>query len=72
MSKDYILKNTQNELHDDSPMPFGKHKGELMQEVPAYYLHWCRHNIDRESPVGRYIQKNLHALSREFPDAIWT
>ena len=27
-------------LDDDDAMPFGKHKGEPMSEVPAQYLLW--------------------------------
>lgn len=27
-------------LNDTDPMPFGKHKGEPMQDVPARYLQW--------------------------------
>ena len=27
-------------LTDTDPMPFGKHKGEPMQDVPASYLRW--------------------------------
>ncbi len=27
-------------LTDDSPMPFGKHRGEKMADVPASYLLW--------------------------------
>jgi uncharacterized protein (DUF3820 family) len=27
-------------LTDDSPMPFGKHKGELLVDIPADYFHW--------------------------------
>ena len=29
-----------DKLEDDSPMPFGKHKGELLEDVPASYLLW--------------------------------
>jgi len=28
------------ELLDTDLMPFGKHKGEMMQDVPATYLHY--------------------------------
>jgi uncharacterized protein (DUF3820 family) len=27
-------------LHDDSPMPFGKHKGQRLGEVPDSYWRW--------------------------------
>jgi uncharacterized protein (DUF3820 family) len=29
-------------LTDLDPMPFGKHKGTIMQEVPASYLAWLK------------------------------
>jgi len=60
-------------LADLDPMPFGKHKGKLMQEVPAPYLHylWTAPDFDADSPVGRYIRENLGALSQEHPDGLW-
>ena len=61
-------------LDDLSPMPFGKHKGTPMQDVPASYFHWLWTEIqhDKSSPVGDYIRRNLNALRKELPDAIWT
>lgn len=61
------------ELDDLSPMPFGKHMGEPMQDVPASYLHWfyTKHGVDKNSQVYKYITKNLHALKQENPDLIW-
>lgn len=34
------------QLEDDSPMPFGKHKGKEMQEVPARWLLDYYHEFD--------------------------
>lgn len=31
--------------HEDVPMPFGKHKGELVADIPDGYLRWL---IDQE------------------------
>jgi len=62
------------ELEDTDKMPFGKHKDEMMQDVPASYLFWLWNNGmsgDRLSPVANYIRKNLSALKQELPDAIW-
>jgi len=59
---------------DTDPMPFGKHAGQPMQDVPASYLHFLWHNglkNDRMSPVADYIRRNLHALKQEYPDGIW-
>jgi hypothetical protein len=62
------------ELADTDPMPFGKHKGTPMQDVPASYLHWLWVNgkqDDLGSPVGNYIFRNLDALKKEHKDGIW-
>lgn len=62
-------------LSDTSPMPFGKHKGKPMQDVPASYLHYLwtsgkRAEVGR-SDVADYIHTNLAALEQEHPDGIW-
>ena len=32
--------NNITELHDDSPMPFGKYRGQRLGEVPDHYWRW--------------------------------
>ena len=62
-------------MNDTDPMPFGKHKGQPIQDVPASYLHWLWANgkkDDKQCPVADYIRRNLHALKQEYPDGIWT
>lgn len=62
-------------LTDTDEMPFGRHKGKLMQEVPASYLHYLWSNgmkCETDSNVADYIRRNLDALKKEFPDGIWT
>lgn len=62
------------ELDELSPMPFGKHKGIQMQDVPASYLHYLWSNgmeHDKVSPVADYIRRNLSALKSEYEDGIW-
>ncbi len=62
-------------LSDTDPMPFGKHKGVPMQDVPASYLHYLWQNgmkEDRQSPVADYIRRSLSALRVEHPDLIWS
>lgn len=59
--------------NDDSKMPFGKHKGELLQDVPASYLHW----LWTQSPLSdiklyNYIHNNRDALKKEYPDGVWS
>ena len=62
------------QLADTDPMPFGKHKGQPMEEVPASYLHWLWSqglDKDRTSSVGDYIRRNLNVLKEEYEDGIW-
>jgi hypothetical protein len=63
------------ELDDSDEMPFGKHKGKRMEDVPASYLHWLWFNgLKQEtdsSQVADYIERNLSALQSENPDLIW-
>lgn len=61
------------QLKDDSPMPFGKHKGEKMEDVPARYLFWLWTNgaENENSQVPDYIRRNLEALKKEYPNGIW-
>jgi len=43
-------------------MPFGKHKGVPMQDVPASYLHYLWQNgvKNEKSAMHDYIQKNIN------------
>lgn len=62
-------------LSDTDPMPFGKFRGQPMQDVPASYLFWLWTNGksgDRFCPVADYIRRNLAALRMEFKDGIWS
>ena len=52
-------------LKDDSPMPFGKHKGTLMANVPADYLIWLYENQKCDLITKLYIQDNLEVLKIE-------
>jgi hypothetical protein len=65
-------------LQDTDRMPWGKYKGNVMQVVPASYLHWLWTN-ERDpmklkakvDPVAAYIERNMAALQQEYPDGIW-
>ncbi len=62
------------ELKDTDKMPFGKYKGEEMQDVPASYLHWLWTNgkdRDPRCPVADYIRRNKDVLAAEHTDGIW-
>lgn len=64
-----------DKLKDTDPMPFGKHKGRPMSDVPARYLHWlwqAGKRFDKECPVAEYIRSNLNGLKLEYKDGIWS
>jgi uncharacterized protein (DUF3820 family) len=52
-------------LTDNSPMPFGKHKGEKMANVPAAYLMWLYDENKCNREVREYIEDNLDVLKEE-------
>ena len=62
-------------LEDTDPMPWGKHKGVPMADVPADYLFWLwtekGKKLNRACEVADYIRRNLAALQQEYPDGIW-
>lgn len=52
-------------LTDNSPMPWGKHKGTKMIDVPADYLLYLHEKSYSNSPVGLYIKNNLEVLQKQ-------
>ncbi len=40
-------------------MPFGKHKGKRLDEVPPNYLLWALDNMDRLSPTLRSAMEDV-------------
>ena len=52
-------------LTDKSIMPFGKHKGVAMANVPAQYLIWLYENDKCNSEVKEYIEDNMDILKKE-------
>ncbi len=52
-------------LTDTSPMPFGKFKGDKMENVPAKYLLWLYNNNKCFGLVKDYIIDNLQVLEQE-------
>jgi uncharacterized protein (DUF3820 family) len=60
-------------LEDRDPMPFGKHRGLAMEDVPASYMFWLWTEGDvehEETPVSQYIRRNLSAYEMEYPDGV--
>lgn len=59
-------------LRDHDPMPFGKHRGTKMQDVPSSYLLWLdgewenHPNTEEEAlAVQAYINENRSVLEQE-------
>lgn len=49
-------------------MPFGKHKGVCVKDVPTEYLLWCKDNWDKIGPtvnVLRYIKEEFMPIYKE-------
>jgi len=52
-------------MTDESPMPFGKYKGEPLEDVPGSYLLWLHSQGLDEGPLKDYIEENMDALDKE-------
>lgn len=50
---------------DDTPMPWGKHKGTPLANVPADYLIWLYENSKAYGKLAFYIKRNWDALKKE-------
>lgn len=42
------------EYDDDSIMPFGKHKGKTLEDVPASYFIWLQGELRNKSRLNQY------------------
>lgn len=56
------------QLQDHDPMPFGKYKGEKMEDVPASYLLWLYDNNKCNTQVKEYIEDCIDVLKLEVKD----
>ena len=62
---------TQKRLEDNDLMPFGKHKGKKMKDVPARYLLWIYDqpwSLQKYPQVDAYIHYNFDVLEKEVED----
>lgn len=50
-------------------MPFGKYRGQDMEDVPAKYLMWLREN-GISGPVREYIDKNINGIKKQIADGL--
>lgn len=54
-----------NVYDDDTIMPFGKHKGEALQDVPDdYFLYLYDNAMISDSKLLRYVEHNLDAIKK--------
>lgn len=57
-------------MSDTDLMPFGMHKGEMMEDVPASWLMWLRDNGSETvrnmyAEVFNYIEENMDVIQKE-------
>lgn len=52
-------------MTDESLMPWDKHKGEKMANVPPSYLLWLLDNNKCGGEVKKYIEENKETLVKE-------
>lgn len=53
-------------MTDTDKMPWGKHVGKPMQEVPASYLLYLHENMkDFKGEVADYIKENLETIKKQ-------
>lgn len=50
---------------DTSLMPFGKHKGQRLMDVPPGYLLWLHDNGLQDGPLKDYIIDNIGVLRHQ-------
>jgi uncharacterized protein (DUF3820 family) len=52
-------------MTDESLMPFGKHKGEKLANIPAGYFLWCYDQSWCKGELKKYITENKDVLQQE-------
>lgn len=50
---------------EDFKMPFGKHIGLKLKEVPADYLLWCYEKVELHGELKAYIEDNLDTIRKK-------
>lgn len=56
-------------MTDNSIMPFGKHQGEKLANVPAKYLLWLYKENKCYGELKKYIEENMDVLKSEVEQA---
>ena len=59
----FLKQNIQGgKLKDDSLMPYGKHKGTKLANVPSEYLRWMYENDKLNDALKEYVDENPEIL----------
>ena len=59
------------QMEDSDLMPFGKHKGDRLDQVPARYLLWLdeQPGFRKRTPtLAEYIRRNRSVLEKEIEE----
>lgn len=59
------------EWNDETPMPWGEHKGEKLEDVPAAYFLWLLEQpwISDWRDLHRYIKKNEDVIRQQVSES---
>jgi uncharacterized protein (DUF3820 family) len=52
-------------MDDNSKMPFGKHQGEKLANVPPEYLLWLYENAKLYGELKEYVEDNMFSIKEE-------
>lgn len=55
-------------MDDNTPMPWGLHKGRKMANVPSSYLKWVYDNNKGDAAVRGYIESNLNVILKDIKE----
>jgi uncharacterized protein (DUF3820 family) len=57
---------TENMMEDTDQMPFGKHKGKALANVPGDYFLWLyKGDLSKYPKLKAYIEDNMEILKKE-------
>ena len=75
--KELVLKLEHLETQSQQPavylIPFGKHKGQKLDDLPAGYLDWLRDQdwVEEKHPeIWKYINDNSNLIDKELDDEL--
>lgn len=60
----YINMESKNNftLLEETRMPFGKHKGKMMKELPDDYIYYLYSEVNCYGHVKQYVDENIDAV----------